>query len=165
MRCDHDDVIKWKHFPRYWPFVKSPHKGQWRGALMFSLVCVWINDWVNNREAGDLRRHRGHYDVIVMIIAICDMYSLLYRCLFKCHPGVALQPTFLHSSADHCCNLHPDHTRDYATSPSGRTEDEITGNDVACTRWRHDIKTLSVLFFHLCGEPPTISGLTTQSGK
>ena len=57
----HDDVIKWKHFPRNWPFVRgihrspvnSPHKGQWRGALMFSLICVWINDWVNNREAGD----------------------------------------------------------------------------------------------------------------
>ena len=46
--------------------VKSPHKGQWRGALMFSLICVWINGWVNNREAGDLRRHRGHYDVNVM---------------------------------------------------------------------------------------------------
>ena len=43
----HDDVIKWKHFPRYWPFVRgihrspvnSPHKSQWRGALMFSLIC------------------------------------------------------------------------------------------------------------------------------
>ena len=71
----HDDVIKWKHFPRYWPFVRGIHrspanshqKDQWRGALMFSLICVWINDWVNNREAGDLRRHRTHYDVIVMI--------------------------------------------------------------------------------------------------
>ena len=70
----HDDVIKWKHFPRYWPFVRgihrspvnSPHKGQWRGALVFSLICVWINGWVNNREAGDLRRYRAHYDVIVM---------------------------------------------------------------------------------------------------
>ena len=70
----HDDVIKWKHFPRYWPFergirrspVNSPHKGQWRRALMFSLICVWINGWVNNREAGDLRRYRAHYDVIVM---------------------------------------------------------------------------------------------------
>ena len=69
----HDDVIKWKHFPRYWPFVQgihrwpvnSPHKGQWRGALMFSLICAWINGWVNNREAGDLRCHRAHYDVIV----------------------------------------------------------------------------------------------------
>ena len=61
----HDDVIRWKHFPRNWPFVQgihrspvnSPHKGQWRGALMFSLICVWINDWVKNREAGDLRRY------------------------------------------------------------------------------------------------------------
>ena len=70
----HDDVIKWKHFPRYWPFVRgiyrpplnSPQK-KWRGALMFSLICVWINGWVNNREAGDLRRHRAHYDVTVML--------------------------------------------------------------------------------------------------
>ena len=43
-----------------------PHKGQWRGALMFSLICVWINGWVNNHEAGDLRRSQAHYDVIVM---------------------------------------------------------------------------------------------------
>ena len=47
--------------------VNSLHKGQWRGALMFSLICVWINDWVNNRGAGDLRRHHGHYDVNVLI--------------------------------------------------------------------------------------------------
>ena len=46
--------------------VSSPHKGQWRGALMFSLICVWLNGWVNNREAGNLSRNRGHYDVIVM---------------------------------------------------------------------------------------------------
>ena len=67
----HDDVIKWKHFPRYWPFVRgihrspvnSPHKGQWREALMFSLICTWISGWENNRESGDLRRHRAHYDV------------------------------------------------------------------------------------------------------
>ena len=73
-RMGHDDVIKWKHFPRYWPFVRgihrsqvnSPHKGQWRGALMFSLICVWIDGWVNNHEAGDLRRYRAHYDVTVM---------------------------------------------------------------------------------------------------
>ena len=48
--------------------VNSSHKGQWRGALMFSLICAWINGWVNNLEAGDLRRHRAHYDVIVMDI-------------------------------------------------------------------------------------------------
>ena len=44
--------------------VNSPHKGQWRGALMFSLICTWINGWVNNGEAVDLRRHRAHYDVM-----------------------------------------------------------------------------------------------------
>ena len=56
----HYDVIKRKHFPRYWPFargihrspVNSPHKGQWRWALMFSSICARINGWVNNHEAG-----------------------------------------------------------------------------------------------------------------
>ena len=58
----------WRHqmekkFPRYWPFVRGihrwsvdfPHKGQWRGALVLSLICAWINAWVNNRGASDLR--------------------------------------------------------------------------------------------------------------
>ena len=83
----HDDVIKWKLFPRYWPFVRgiprppanSPHKGQWRGALMFSLIRAWINGWVNNGEAGDLRRHRAHFD----FIAPCTgLLILVWRCLF-----------------------------------------------------------------------------------
>ena len=30
------------------PFCNSPHKGQWRGALIFSLICARINGWVNN---------------------------------------------------------------------------------------------------------------------
>ena len=33
---------------------------------LFSLIFAWINGWVNNDDAGDLRRHRAHYDVIVM---------------------------------------------------------------------------------------------------
>ena len=76
--CNHppDDVIKLTHFPRYWPFVRgihrspvnSPHKGQWRGALIFSVICARINGWVNNGKAGDLRRRRAHNDVIVMFI-------------------------------------------------------------------------------------------------
>ena len=47
--------------------MNSPHKGQWRGALMPSLICAWINNWVNNRDAGDLRHHRTHYGVTVML--------------------------------------------------------------------------------------------------
>ena len=52
-----------------------PHtkKGRWRGALMFSFICAWINVWVNNREAGDLRSLCAHYDVIVMKYK--DFYS------------------------------------------------------------------------------------------
>ena len=87
----HDDIIKWKHFPHYWPFVRgfhpspvnSHHKGQWLGALMFSLICTWINAWVNNHKAGDLRCHRAHYDVIVMCISYWDIIvgRLLYPLL------------------------------------------------------------------------------------
>ena len=89
----HDDVIKWKHFPRYWPFVREihrspvnfPHKGQWRGALMFTLICVRINGWVNNHEAGDLRRNRAHCDVTVMFV-ICEIGVLtpLFRIPCTC---------------------------------------------------------------------------------
>ena len=71
-------VSWWRHqmevFPRHWSFVRgihrspvnSPHKGQWRGAVMFSLNCAWIKCWVNNLEAGDSKPHRAHCDVIVM---------------------------------------------------------------------------------------------------
>ena len=67
----HDDVIKRKHFLRYWPFmrgihrslVNSRHKGQWCRTLMFSFICAWINSC----EAGDLRCHHAHYEVTVMI--------------------------------------------------------------------------------------------------
>ena len=46
--------------------VGNPHKGKWRGPLMFSLMCAWINISINNREDGDLRGDRAHHDVIVM---------------------------------------------------------------------------------------------------
>ena len=83
--CFYDDVIKWKHFPRNWPFVRgihrspvnSLHKDQWREALMFYLICARINGWVNNREAGDLRRYRAHYDVIVMLFTHQVMIQVL----------------------------------------------------------------------------------------
>ena len=46
--------------------VNSPHKGQWRGDLMFALICARINGWVNNGETVDLRRRRAHYYVTVI---------------------------------------------------------------------------------------------------
>ena len=60
--------------------LNSSHKGQRRGALMFSLISVWTNNWMNNRKAGDLRRYQAHYDVIVMerlgyVVTIFNFHS------------------------------------------------------------------------------------------
>ena len=67
---------------RYCPFMRglhqppvdSLHKGQWREALMFSLICAWTNGWANDPDACDLRRLRAYYDVTV--IFHCNSNSL-----------------------------------------------------------------------------------------
>ena len=57
----------------------SPYKGQWRGALMFSLICAWISGWINNCEASDFRYYRTHYDVNVMWVKIiCSNVNSIY---------------------------------------------------------------------------------------
>ena len=60
------------------------HKGQWRGALMFTLTWARIKGWVNNGEPGDFRRYRGHYDVTVMFNFLqhceCQVWSKVYLC-------------------------------------------------------------------------------------
>ena len=85
---------RWRHqretFSHYWPFVwgiprspvNSSHKGQWRRALMFSLTWAWTNGWVNNRDAGDLRRHSAHFDVSVMLLSDgCWSLWYIYICI------------------------------------------------------------------------------------
>ena len=62
--------------------VNSPHKGQWGGALVFSLICVWINGWVNSCQAGDLRRHLAHFDVTVMCLL-----GIVRFCFVLCKQG------------------------------------------------------------------------------
>ena len=54
----------------HWSPVNLPHKGQWRGALMFSLICAWTNGCTNNPESDDLRQHHAYCDVTVMTAAI-----------------------------------------------------------------------------------------------
>ena len=60
--CSRNCCTWWRHpmeiFPRYWPFMRPVTR-----SLIFSLICASTNGWVNNRYAGDLRRHRAHYDV------------------------------------------------------------------------------------------------------
>ena len=75
LRGDHDDVIKWKHFPRYWPFVRGIHRSPVNSPPQRPVTRSFdvffdqsrINGWVNNGESGDLRRHRAHYDVNVTL--------------------------------------------------------------------------------------------------
>ena len=60
---------------------KFPSQRPVTRSLMFSLICTWTNGWANNRDVGDLRRHRAHYDVTVMYSAaqglICQTCLLL----------------------------------------------------------------------------------------
>ena len=72
----------WRHQMEPFPALLAicAGKGQWRGALMFFFICTRINDWVNNDEAGDWRRHRAHYDVTVMNDVYClDVTMLLIQ--------------------------------------------------------------------------------------
>ena len=81
----HDDIIKWKHFPRYWSFVRgihwSPvnycHKGQWGGAVMFSPICPWTNGWANNQFEMSLHSLWCHCNAMV--------YSTLQQCTTFTH--------------------------------------------------------------------------------
>ena len=98
----HDDVIKWKYFPRYWPFVQGFTGDRWSPRTKASdaeLWCFlwpapWINGWVNNREAGDLRRHRAHCDVIVMLSAerrsFCPGLTVLNNVDIACNREIVI---------------------------------------------------------------------------
>ena len=59
------------------------------GVWVSSLIYAWINGWVNNREAGDLRRHRAHYDVTVMCSSVFTRFffyqGLIRSCLHGSH--------------------------------------------------------------------------------
>ena len=85
--CIHDDVIKWKQIPRYWSFVRGIHLSPVfpltkARCLIFSLIYAWTNGWANNRDAGDLKRHRAHYDVTVMFLTCnCDHFAKARWCI------------------------------------------------------------------------------------
>ena len=62
--------------------VDCPHKGQW---LLFSLICAYTNGRINNRDAGDLKNHRAHYNVIVMECCY-DSNHILIKVTRHLHP-------------------------------------------------------------------------------
>ena len=65
--CEGDLTVTGE-FPSQRPVTRS---------FVFSLICFWINGWVNSCESGDLRRHRTHYDFIVMEITWLNIYLAL----------------------------------------------------------------------------------------
>ena len=62
-------------------FFEGLCEGQWRGALIIFLSCAWTNGWANNRVAGDLKRHRAHYDVAVINSSETQISQNLVRSL------------------------------------------------------------------------------------
>ena len=85
-----DDVIKWKQFTRYWPFVRGihrapenpPHKSQWRAALMYYFICSWINGWVSNREARGLRGLEPPTAGFIPIALLLDLQGQVFAIAF-----------------------------------------------------------------------------------
>ena len=112
-----------REFTGHWWFPLM--KCQWHRALMFCLICIWINGWVNNHEAGDLRRHRFHYDVIVMNMA--ENSIIITATLYDSH--VVLD----HWQFDSC-------SRGFPTQRGSNIEVSfMSWHDIACTlRWRHN---------------------------
>ena len=102
----HDDVIKWKHFPHYWPFVRgihrtpanSPHKGQWHGILIFSLICTpnkllskqsW--GWWFEMPSRPLWRHRNER----LCLHIISFSTRRFKLPFTLHFSIHFDPHFL----------------------------------------------------------------------
>ena len=100
----HDDVIKWKHFPRYWTFVRgihrspvnSPHKGRWHGALMFSLICVrgWGMGWCIRRNTRSvLLVISGH----VRAVSDNERFRYILQLFLSLAETVLIQPEIIYS--------------------------------------------------------------------
>ena len=78
-----------------------PHKGQWRGALTFSLICAWTNGSANDWDAGDLKRHRAHCDVTVINIIAADDLAMQRAHASSHHPNVIFEPDTFFSQIGH----------------------------------------------------------------
>ena len=114
-----------------------PHKGQWRGALMFSLICVWINGWVNNPDAGGLRRYRTHYDVSVLFAVTTPRFKIQFFIGITLHRSKFYQ---WHKNKNNETHTHENKTGNMQWHGT-------TINRVSCKIWF--INTLSDMIIHM----------------
>ena len=100
-KINHDDVIKWKHFLRYWPFVQGIHrwipltKASDVGTLMFSLICSlkkWLSKqswgWWFEMPLGSLWRHCNAHNTYIYpknISLMCWNSGICLMCTTKKH--------------------------------------------------------------------------------
>ena len=130
--------------------VNSPHKGQWRGALMFSLIWARINIWVNNGEAGDLRRQCAHYDVIV--IYWMNTTEILMISIISTDYSRALWPLWIMLSG---------HRKMIRNCNSQRELEER--HSYLCSQWwRHQMEAFSALLALCVGNSPVTGEFPTQ---
>ena len=95
----HNDVIKWKHLPRYWPFVRgihrspvnSPHNGLWRGAFVFYLMNRQLSEqswgrWFKTPSLSLWRRCNGWQPISPILMSqyaiafkICRIWNIIFQ--------------------------------------------------------------------------------------
>ena len=138
----HDDVINWLHFFALLALSAGnspvtgefPSQNQWCRALMFSLICAWINGWANNRESGDLRRHHVHNNVTAM-----DLFRFVYY--------VIVLRRFMMAIYSYWPGLYWNYGNDRIPSPSEVTLNNVGQSDLNTTKqlqWRHNDRHNSV---------------------
>ena len=103
--------------------VNSPHKGQWGGALVFSLIYVWANGWVNNRDAGELRRHWAYYAITLCLFVWFITKSFLTYSFFPPIPALSTISRPLTSSM---CSITPE------TANVGSSYNRMRGPGIGC---------------------------------
>ena len=152
---------------------------QWRGALMmFSLICARINDWVNNREAGDLRRHHGHYDVYVMYwFTLLSLKTLQWRHMsiiaFQMTGSLTAQQVVvadkLMSSYQYRTSHYKDGTMLWPSDLYNQGFPNIWKDGLyietelrASSPWRHQMETFSMLLAICVGNSPVTGELAVQ---
>ena len=147
--------------------VNSLHKGQWRGALMFSLIML-ICGWVNNREAGDLIRNHAHYDVNVMVMGCCQFRTeSLSKVIEACHWIPMNWTIFIGSRAFKCLHTQG-HDLEvmfcHVTVSAVKMElgEVIYHGALSLSWWSHQMEAFSVLLALCAGNSPVTGEFPSQ---